>query len=77
MKWIVLVLFATSPSNIFVFHSPEFSSKEECKAALTINENLRQMAIVVSREYGKFMPIEKIECVEKDKLNNIIKGNII
>ena len=34
MKWFVVIIFNTVPGDIFIFHEPEFKSKEECLVTL-------------------------------------------
>jgi len=74
MKWVVIVLFATGQGDMFVFNKPKFDTKDECMTALVNPVNREKMLIRLLQEYGEPIPIQMVNCVEYEKLMNILEG---
>ena len=34
MKWFVVIIFNTTPGDVYIFHEPVFKSREECLVTL-------------------------------------------
>ena len=74
MKWVVIVLFATGQGDVFVFNKPQFNTRDECMTALLNPVNREKMLIRLLEEYGKPMPIELVNCVDYEKVMNVLQG---
>lgn len=73
MKWVVIVLFATGQGDLFIFNKPQFNTRDECLAALLNPVDREKMLIRLLEEYGKPMPIELVNCVDYEKVMNILQ----
>ena len=73
MKWVVIVLFATGQGDLFIFNKPQFNTRDECLAALLNPVDREKMLIRLLEQYGKPMPIELVNCVDYEKVMNILQ----
>ena len=76
MKWLIVVLFATMEGDIYVFENPSFESEQACREFIMNKQQIPALTKKLLDEYGKFMPIQAVNCLEEEHLNNILSGLI-
>ena len=74
MKWIIVVLFATIEGDIYVFENPHFETEQACREFIMDRQQIPNLTQKLLEEYGKFMPIQAVNCLEEEHLNNILSG---
>ena len=74
MKWIVVVLFATMQGDMYVFTEPAFDTRKECMIALSDNRQREKIIMKLIEEYGQPMPIDLVNCIQYDRLMELING---
>ena len=72
MKWFVVIIFNTVPGDIFIFHEPEFKSKEEC--LVTLWESRAAVKLKLLQEYGEPLEIEAVACLEEEVIKKVLKN---
>tara|TARA_B000000532_G_scaffold238001_1_gene225916 strand:- start:121 stop:363 length:243 start_codon:yes stop_codon:yes gene_type:complete len=74
MKWLIVVLFATIEGDIYVFENPSFETEQACREFIMDRQQIPNLTQKLLEEYGKFMPIQAVNCLEEEHLNNILSG---
>lgn len=80
MNWLVVVIFATLAGDIYIFENPVWETREECMASLIDPEMQPNYVAKLYQEYGKAMPIQMVNCLSEDTINDILedyKGAVI
>jgi len=72
MKWFVVVLFATSQGDVYIFNKPSFETREECVATLYNPEKINAYLAKILIEYGRPMPIRLANCLQGDTIEQIL-----
>lgn len=72
MKWFVVVLFATSQGDVYIFNKPSFETREECVATLYDQEKINAYLAKILIEYGRPMPIRLANCLQRDVIEKIL-----
>ena len=75
MKWFVVIIFNTVPGDIFIFHEPEFKSREEC--LVTLWESREAVKQKLLMEYGEPMPIEAVNCLSEEVIKKVLKNEMV
>ena len=75
MKWFVVIIFNTVPGDIFIFHEPEFESREEC--LVTLWESKEAVKQKLLQEYGEPMPVEAVACLEEEVIKKVLKNAMV
>ena len=75
MKWFVVIIFNTTPGDIFIFHEPEFESREEC--LVTLWESKEAVKQKLLQEYGEPMPVEAVSCLTEEVIKKVLKNEMV
>ena len=75
MKWFVVIIFNTVAGDIFIFHEPVFSSREEC--LVTLWESREAVKQKLLQEYGEPMPIEAVNCLSEKTIKKVLKNEMV
>ena len=75
MKWFVVIIFNTTPGDIFIFHEPEFESREDC--LVTLWESREAVKQKLLMEYGEPMPIEAVAFLEEEVIKKVLKNAMV
>jgi len=73
MKWLMVVIFATTQGDVYIFKKPTFESREQCIASVKNPKDQQKYISKLIEEYGRVMPIHGINCLEEDELKAIMK----
>ena len=76
MNWLVVVLFATLYSDIYVFTEPTFNSRDECMASVYNPADIKNYTYKLLLEYGEPMPILGINCLQEDEIKRLIEEEV-
>lgn len=74
MNWMVVVLFGTMMGDFYVFTTPTFETRQECMDALNDPSNRLLIAQKLNEEYGRPMPVELANCLEKEEIKDILES---
>ena len=69
----MVVIFATTQGDVYIFKKPTFESREQCIASVKNPEDQQKYISKLIQEYGRVMPIHGINCLEEDELKAIMK----
>ncbi len=69
----MVVIFATTQGDVYIFKKPTFESREQCIASVKNPEDQQKYISKLIEEYGRVMPIHGINCLEEDELKAIMK----
>ena len=75
MKWFVVIIFNTTPGDIFIFHEPVFESREEC--LVTLWESKEAVKQKLLQEYGEPMPVEAVSCLTEEVIKKVLKNEMV
>ena len=75
MKWFVVIIFNTVPGDIFIFHEPVFSSRDEC--LVTLWESREAIKQKLLQEYGEPMPVEAVSCLTEEVIKKVLKNEMV
>ena len=73
MKWLMVVIFATTQGDVYIFKKPTFESREQCIASVKNPEDQQKYISKLIEEYGRVMARHGINCLEEDELKAIMK----
>ena len=76
MKWLIVVLFATMEGDIYVFENPSFETEQACREFVMDRQQIPNLTKKLLEEYGRFMPIQAVNCLEEEHLNQLLKDLI-
>ena len=74
MNWLVVVVFATLAGDVYIFNDPAWETREECMASLTDPEMQPNYIAKLVLEYGKAMPIQFVNCLSEEQIDEILMG---
>ncbi len=69
----MVVIFATTQGDVYIFKKPTFESREQCIASVKNPKDQQKYISKLIEEYGRVMPIHGINCLEEDELKAIMK----
>ena len=69
----MVVIFATTQGDVYIFKKPTFESREQCIASVKNPEDQQKYISKLIEEYGRVMSIHGINCLEEDELKAIMK----
>ena len=69
----MVVIFATTQGDVYIFKKPTFESREQCIASVKNPEDQQKYISKLIEEYGRVMPIHGINCLEENELKAIMK----
>jgi hypothetical protein len=73
MKWLIVVLFQTMAGDVYIFTDPTFDTRDECMASVYNKEDQKKYIQKLVMEYKKPMPIMAVNCLQEDKINEILE----
>jgi hypothetical protein len=73
MNWLVVVLFATLAGDVYIFYEPKFETRDECMATLYNKEDQQRYIQKLVEEYKRAMPIQMVNCLQEDVINEILE----
>ena len=73
MKWLMVVIFATTAGDVYVFKKPKFDSREACIASVKNPEDQKRYITKLVQEYGQLLPIHGINCLDEETIKDIFK----
>ena len=74
MKWLIVVLFATMEGDMYVFTDPHFATEQACREFIMDRQQIPNLVEKLLKEYGQPMPVQAVNCLEEENLNNILSG---
>ena len=74
MKWLIVVIFYTLQGDVYIFTDPTFDSREECVASLQDPAMVPVYTQKLVMEYGRLLPIQGLNCLQEDKIKEILDG---
>ncbi len=74
MKWLIVVLFATMEGDMYVFTDPHFETEQACREFIMDRQQIPNLVEKLLQEYGQPMPVQAVNCLEEENLNNILSG---
>jgi hypothetical protein len=73
MKWLIVVLFQTMAGDVYIFTDPTFDTRDECMASVYNKDDQKKYIQKLALEYKKAMPIMAVNCLQEDKINEILE----
>jgi hypothetical protein len=70
VKWLIVVVFATSAGDVYIFNKPVFDTQEECRYSLKVDAQDYIQKLII--EYGGFMPVLAVDCLTEDTIQEIL-----
>jgi hypothetical protein len=74
MTWMIVILFATFAGDVYIFTDPVFETREECMTYIQDRDKIPGLVQKLYSEYGQNMPIQAVNCLEKQTIEDILKG---
>jgi hypothetical protein len=73
MNWLIVVIFATVTGDVYIFTDPTFETRQQCLDSVRSTEDQQGYIRQLLREYGEVMPIAGINCLQEDKIKEILE----
>ena len=62
--------------DIYVFENPSFETEQACREFVMDRQQIPNLTKKLLEEYGRFMPIQAVNCLEEEHLNQLLKDLI-
>ena len=73
MNWLIVVVFATMAGDVYIFTDPKFDKREECVASIKDPVDQQGYIQKLVLEYKRAMPIQLVNCLQEDTIDEILK----
>jgi hypothetical protein len=73
MKWLIVVMFQTMAGDVYIFTDPKFDTRDACMASVNNKEDQKKYIQKLVIEYKKVMPIMAVNCLQEDKIKEILE----
>ena len=73
MNWLIVVVFATLAGDVYIFTDPKFDTREACMSSITNPVDQQGYIQKLVLEYKRAMPIQLVNCLQEDTIDEILK----
>jgi len=73
VNWLIVVVFATLAGDVYIFTEPKFETREACVASIQDPQDQKGYIQKLVLEYKRTMPIQLVNCLTEDQINEILK----
>lgn len=73
MNWLIVVVFATMAGDVYIFTDPKFETREACMSSISNPVDQKNYIQKLVLEYKRAMPIQLVNCLQEDTINEILK----
>ena len=73
MNWLIVVVFATMAGDVYIFTDPKFDTRQQCLDSVRSTVDQQGYIRQLMREYSEVMPIQGINCLQEDVINEILE----